>query len=89
MIEIIQNNFVPPFPKTVRCDNCNSILLLNDRGDCVYPKTKNSSPTMICPCCHTTSTFKEVEVNIDSKVKNGSEEIEIVDDVEKGFSTLK
>ena len=28
-------------------------------------------------------------VNIDSKVKNGSEEIEIVDDVEKGFSTLK
>ena len=84
MIEIIQNNFVPPFPKTVRCDNCNSILRLNE-----YPKAKDSSPKMICPCCHTTSTFKEVEVNIDSKVKNGSEEIEIVDDVEKGFSTLK
>lgn len=89
MIEIIQNNFIPPFPKTVRCDNCNSILRLNDKGDCIYPKGKVSSPKMICPCCHIASTFKEVEVNIDFKVKNGSEEIEIVDDVEKGFSTLK
>ena len=88
MIEIIQNNFIPPFPKIVRCDNCNSILRLNSKGDCV-PKTKNSSPKMICPCCHTTSTFKEVEVDIYYKLKNGSEEIEIVDDVEKGFSTLK
>ena len=50
---------------------------------------KDSSLTMICPYCYTTSTFKEVKVNIDSKVKNGSEEIEIIDDVEKGFSTLK
>ena len=88
MIEIIQNNFIPPFPKIVRCDNCNSILRLNSKGDCV-PKTKNSSPKMICPCCHTTSTFKEVEVDIYCKLKNGFEEIEIVDDVEKGFSTLK
>ena len=89
MIEIIQNNFVPPFPKTVCCDNCNSILRLNDKGDCIYPKAKDSSPKMICPCCHIVSTFKEVEVNIGSKVKNGSVEIEIVDDGEKGFSTLK
>ena len=51
---------------------------------------KDSSLTMICPYCYTTSTFKEVKVNIDSKVTTGSkEEIESVDDVEKGFSTLK
>lgn len=89
MIEIIQNNYVPPFPKTVQCDNCYSILRLKERGDCVYPKTKNSSPTILCPCCYKTTTFKEVDVNIDTKPKIDSTEIDILDDAEKGFSTLK
>ena len=39
--------------------------------------------------CYIFIYVKGMFVNIDSKVKNGSEEIEIVDDVEKGFSTLK